>query len=149
MSGVQRKFKIHQTCSSLGFSLRRRAGPVKSLLQCRLSIGSQPPLGVHLLQCGVLLGLQVDICSTVDLPGLQRGSLLNHGLHHRLQGKLLSTAWSTSSSFLTATGGCGLFLSHTLTPLFSHSCSVGFSPPFLNIFSQTLPQTLSLMSLAK
>ncbi|KAK4818194.1 hypothetical protein QYF61_008578 [Mycteria americana] len=64
--------------------------------------GSQPPLGIHLLWHGVLHGLQVDICSTMDLHGLQRDSLSHHGLHHGLQGNLCSGAWSTSSpSFFT------------------------------------------------
>jgi len=34
-----------KTCSSVGSSLHRSTGPARSLLQCRLSTGSQPPLG--------------------------------------------------------------------------------------------------------
>ncbi|KAK4832299.1 hypothetical protein QYF61_021698 [Mycteria americana] len=45
---------------------------------------------IHLLQCGVLHKLQVDICSTMDLHGLERDSLPHHGLHHKLQGNLCS-----------------------------------------------------------
>uniref|UniRef100_A0A663FDX8 Endosomal transmembrane epsin interactor 1 n=1 Tax=Aquila chrysaetos chrysaetos TaxID=223781 RepID=A0A663FDX8_AQUCH len=59
------------TFSSVGSSLHRSTGPARSLLQCRLPTGSQPPSGIHLLQHGVFHGLQVDICSTVDLCGLQ------------------------------------------------------------------------------
>ena len=50
---------------------------------CRLHL---PSGHIHLLQCGVLHWLQVDICSTVDLHGLQGDSLPHHGLHHGLQG---------------------------------------------------------------
>ncbi|KAM9590481.1 uncharacterized protein ACIBXB_005737 [Morphnus guianensis] len=60
---------------------------------------------IHLLRHGVLHGLQVDICSTVDLHGLQGDSLPHHGLHHGLQGNLCSGAWSISSpSFFTDLG---------------------------------------------
>ncbi|KAK4832711.1 hypothetical protein QYF61_025172 [Mycteria americana] len=45
---------------------------------------------IHLLWRGVLPGLQVDICSTVNLHGLQVDSLPHHGLHHGLQGNLCS-----------------------------------------------------------
>ncbi|KAK4823599.1 hypothetical protein QYF61_003799 [Mycteria americana] len=83
-------------------------------------MGSQPPLGIHLLRHGVLHGLQVDICSTMDLHGLQVGicstmdlhglqgdSLPHHGLYHGLQGNLCSSAWSTSCpSFFTDLGVC-------------------------------------------
>ncbi|KAK4831745.1 hypothetical protein QYF61_018943 [Mycteria americana] len=57
---------------------------------------------IHLLWHGVLHGLQVDICSTINLHGLQVDSLPHHGLHHGLQGNLCSSTWSTSSpSFFT------------------------------------------------
>jgi len=77
-----------QTCSSVGCSLC--TGPQvlgRSLLQHWLPTGSQPPSGIHLFRCGVFHGLQVDICSTTDLHGLQRDILPHHGLHHGLQGK--------------------------------------------------------------
>jgi len=46
---------------------------------------------------GPFHGLQVEICSTVDLHGLQWDSLPHHGLHQELRGKALcSGAWSTS-----------------------------------------------------
>ncbi|KAK4831466.1 hypothetical protein QYF61_017714 [Mycteria americana] len=67
-------------------SLHGVTGPARSLLQHGLPMGSQPPSGIHLLQCGVLHGLQVDICSTIYLHGLQGDSLPHHGLHHGLKG---------------------------------------------------------------
>ena len=87
---------LEKTCSSVDSS-PQATGPARSLLQHGLPTGSQPPLGIHLLQHGVLHRLQVDICSTVNLHGLQGDSLPHHGLHHGLQGNLCSGAWSTSS----------------------------------------------------
>ena len=53
---------------------------------------------IHLLWCGVLYGLQVEICSTIDLHGLQGDSLPPDGLHHGLQVKaLFSGTWSSCS----------------------------------------------------
>jgi len=54
--------------------------PATSLLQRRLSMGSQPASGIHLLWHGVCPGLQVEICSTVDLHQLRGNSLLHHDL---------------------------------------------------------------------
>jgi len=70
-------------------------------------LGPQTPLDIYLLWHEVLHGLQVDICSTVDLHELQEDSLPHHGLLHGLQGNLCSGTWSTSSpSFFTALGVC-------------------------------------------
>jgi len=94
---------------------------------------------IPLLCRGVLPGLQVEICSTVDLHGLQRHSLPHHGLLHGLQRNFCSRAWGTSRpSFCTDLGGCRLLLSHVLTPLSSCNCtgispSPFFPPPFFNI----------------
>jgi len=91
--------------SSVGSSLCGSTGPARSLLQHGLPMGSQLPLVIHLLWCWALYGLQVEICSTINLHGLQGDSLLCHGLLHGLQGNLCSGAWSTSSpSFLTDLG---------------------------------------------
>jgi len=88
-----------------------------SLLQHGLLMGSQPPLGIHVLWCGFFHTLQVDICSTVDLSGLQMDSLPHHGLLHGLQGNLCSGTWSTSSpSFFTDICVCGVV---SLTPSWS------------------------------
>ncbi|KAK4829372.1 hypothetical protein QYF61_003495 [Mycteria americana] len=89
MGSPQGHMSCQQSCSSLHGS----TGPARSLLQRRLPMRSQSPLGIHLLRQGVLHRLQVDIC--MDL----------HGLHHGLQGNLCSGAWSTSSpSFFTDLG---------------------------------------------
>jgi len=89
----------------------------RSLIQCRLSTGSQPPSGIPLLQHEVLHRLQVEICSTVDFCRLQGDNLPHHGLLHRLQGNRCS---SGSSSFLTDLGVCrvvSLTYSHCSIPL--------------------------------
>ena len=78
-------------------SLHRATGPGRSLLQHGLPTVSLPSSGIHLVWRGVFHGLQVDICSIVDLHGLQRDNLPYRGLLHRLQGKLCSGHWSTSS----------------------------------------------------
>jgi len=67
---------------------------------------------------GPFHGLQVEICSTMDLHGLQGSNLPHHGLRHGLQGNLCSSAWSTGSSPSSLTlVSAELFLSHRLTPL--------------------------------
>jgi len=47
---------------------------------------------------GPFHGLQVGICSTVDLHGLQGDNLPHHGLHHELQGKTPCSGVSSTSS---------------------------------------------------
>ena len=102
-------------------------------------MGSWSPLGIHLLWRGVLDGLQVEICSTVDLPGLQRDRLPHHGLPHGLQGNLCSSAWSMSSpSSFTDLGVCravSLTYSHSSLRL-QFLCPSNFFFPFLTMFSQ-------------
>jgi len=107
--------------------------PAPACVPCRVTVSLRH---IHLLWRGVLHRLQVDICSTVDLRGLQRESLLHHGLHHRLQGNPCSGAWSTSSPFFFT--GLGVCRAVSLT--YSHSlwlqlCRV-FFPHFRNMLSQ-------------
>ncbi|KAM9616085.1 uncharacterized protein ACIBXB_020459 [Morphnus guianensis] len=122
----------------------------RSLLQRGLPTGSQPPSGIPLLRCGVLPGLQVEICSAVDLHGLQGDSLPHHGLPRGLQGNLCSGAWSISSPPSALTwGAAGLFLSHVLTPLSLAAVSVPqqlFFPLLRSVIPEVLP--LSLMGSA-
>jgi len=49
---------------------------------------------------GPFQGLQVEICSTVDLHGLQGDNLPHHGLQHELQRKTLCSGISSTSSTL-------------------------------------------------
>jgi len=99
---------------------------------------------------GPFHGLQMDICSTMNLHGLQGDRLPHHGLLHRLQGNLSSGTWSTSSSppsSLTLVSA-ELFLSHSLTPLSCCTyCYTGrFSPQLKYVMPEVLPP--SLMGLA-
>jgi len=132
-----------------GFPMGSQALPA-NLLRCGLlsprvhgkhgfPMGSQPPLGICLLQHGVLHGLQAGICSTMDLHGLQGDSPPHHSPHHGLQGNLCSGTWSTSSpSFFTDLGVCtavSLTSSHSSLPC-CFCTVVGFFPHFLNVLSQ-------------
>jgi len=90
------------------------------------------------LAWGLFHGLQVDICSTVDLHGLQGHNLPHHGLHQGLQGKNLSSSIlsTSSSSFCTDLSACRVVsftLSHS--PL-STAVPEQFFFPFLNMLSQ-------------
>jgi len=76
----------------LGCSSCQEPGPGWALHQLQLLSEC-----VHLLWYGGFHGLQVSICSTVVIHGLQEDNLLHHGLLHRLQGNLRSSTWSTSS----------------------------------------------------
>ncbi|KAM9599800.1 uncharacterized protein ACIBXB_003644 [Morphnus guianensis] len=133
-----------KTCSSVGSSLHASAGPARSLLQRGVPTGSQPPLGTHLLRRGDLPGLQVEICSTVDLHGLQGDSLPHRGLPHGLQGNLCSGAWSISSpSFFTDLGVCrvvSLTCSHSSLRLPFPSV-----PTFFFLLKNVLPEALPLL----
>jgi len=108
-----------QTCSGVGSSLHGSTGHGRNLLQHRLPMVSQPLLGIPLLWRGVLHGLQVDICSTMDLRGLQGDSLPHHGLLYGLQGKISVLAPEEPlcpPSRLTLVSA-EFFLSHIVTPL--------------------------------
>ena len=50
------------------------------------------------LAWGPFHGLQVNICSTMDLHGLQGNNMPHHGLHYGLQGKNLCSGISSTSS---------------------------------------------------
>jgi len=126
-----------QTCSSMGFSFHGSTGPARSLLQHGPPMGSQPPLGIHLLRCGVLHGLQVD-------------SLPHYGLLHGLQGSLCSSAWNASSPyFFTDLGVCRVVsLTYSLSYC-SYCCTgLGFFPLLKCVIPETLPPSLTGLVLA-
>jgi len=83
-------------------------------------------------------GLQVEICSTMDIHGLQGHSLPHHGLHHELQGKALCSGISSTSSpsFFTDLGVCRVvFLTPSHSSLNCH-LTQSFFLPLLNMLSQ-------------
>lgn len=129
------------SCVVMGSSLHGSAGPARSLLHCRLSVGSQPPSGTHLPRQGLLRGLQVGIYSTVDLYEMRGFNLPHRDLPTRGISILAPGASSSSSpSFRTDPGAC-----RTIYFTYSHPshwlpltlCSFwSFFPPFLNVLSQ-------------
>ncbi|KAK4810648.1 hypothetical protein QYF61_007385 [Mycteria americana] len=147
--GPSHGLQFFMNCSSVG-SFHRVQSFRNGLLQCGLSMGSQLPSGhIHLLRHGVLYGLQEDICSTVDLHGLQGDSLPHHGLHHELQGNLCPGAWSTSSSsFFTDLGVCrvvSLTYSHSSFPA---AVVQQFLPLLKYVITEALPPSLMGSALA-
>ncbi|KAK4827402.1 hypothetical protein QYF61_017807, partial [Mycteria americana] len=73
--------------------------PARSLLLHGLSTGCSFLQGTSTCSgMGSCMGYSVDICSIMVLLGLRGDNLRHCGLHHRLQGSLCSSAWSTSSS---------------------------------------------------
>jgi len=111
-------------CGSLpwGAVLQEQAAPAWALHGVTASLG-HPPTPVW----GPFHGLQMDICSTVDLHGLWGDRLPQHGLLQGLQGNLCPGSWSTSSpSFFTDHGVCKVV---SLT----YSCSsLSTAPVFLS-----------------
>jgi len=88
---------------------------------------------------GPFHGLQVDLCSTVDLHGLQGDNLPHHGLSHELQGKTLcfSICSTSSPSFFTDLGVCRIVsLTSSHSSLFTAVSLPVFFFPFLNMLSQ-------------
>jgi len=115
------------------------------------------PWGHSFLQASIcfslrsLPGLQVDLCSIVDLHGLQGNNLPHHGLHHELQGQTLCSGISSSSppSIFTDLGVCrdvSFTLSHS-----SLHCrfTAGFFLPLLkSVITEALPPSLIGLALA-
>ena len=60
-------------------SLTRSQVLPANLLQHGLPMGSQPPSGIHVFWHGILHRLQMDLCSTLDLHGLQGHGCLTMG----------------------------------------------------------------------
>lgn len=121
--------ETQKTCSSAGPCLHKATGLATRLLQHRLLMGSQPPLG---------------ICTFLGPPQAAGGSLLrhgspwdagtqlpHHGLHHRLQG---NASHNTSSLPFGTHLGFSREVSLTYFHFFFLYCSNSF--PFLNAFSQ-------------
>ena len=97
---------------SLGSSLHGVTGAARTLLQHRNPVGSQPTLGIPLLQPGLLQGCRW-ISAPPCPPWAAGAQLPPHGLLQGLQGNLSSRAWSSSCpSFCTALVSAGLLLSY-------------------------------------
>lgn len=100
VSSLQGPKSFQQTCSRLGTFLHGNRCPVRACSSTRTSFR-------HIyLQNGAIHGLQVHICSTMDLQELQN-NLPHQGLHQRLQ----QNPASLSSSSLTLVSS-EIFVSH-------------------------------------
>jgi len=117
-----------QTFSSRGSSLHGSAGPGRSLLQRGLSMGSQLPSGIHLLQHGVpSMGCRWRSAPPCTSMGCRGTTCLTMVLITSCKGKLSvlvsrappSPLTQSQSSLLTAT-----------------SLQLFFFSPFLNMLSQ-------------
>jgi len=97
----------------------------------------------------VLPELQVEICSTMDLHGLQGNSLPHHGLLHGLQGNLCSGAWSTSSppSALTL-GSAGVFHIFSILSPATVAVAQQLFPLLKYVIPEALPPSLTGLALA-
>jgi len=89
--------------------------------------------------------VQVDICSTVDLHGLQGDNLPHRGLHHEQQGKTApaSQAPPPPPSSLTLVSA-ELFLSHCLTPLSQLPSYHRFVFFFVSLLKYVIPEALPI-----
>lgn len=105
-----------ETCSTMGSSLHEATGPAWSLHQCGFLTESQ---GIHLLWCGVLCGLQMDLCSPWDPHGLQGHRCLTMGCTRGCRGisALVPGAPPPSASSVSWVCLQGCF-PHILSPLF-------------------------------
>jgi len=124
-------------CGLLSF--HEPKGPARSLLQRGLSTGSQLPLGICLLRYGVLHRLQVDICSTMDLHGLQGDTCLTMVFITRSKGRLSAptSRAHSSPSFSTDLGVCRVVsFTSSHSSLLSAILLHFFFFPFLNMLSQ-------------
>ena len=102
------------------------------------------------LAWGAFPWLQVEICSTVVLHGLQGNNLPHRGLHYELQGKslcsdILGTSSPPPSLILVSAKS---FPSHRLALLSNHHLTQRFFLPFLKyIITEALPPWLTGLSL--
>jgi len=99
---------------------------------------------------GPFHGLQVEICSTVDLHGLQGDSLPHCGLHHELQEKAFcSNVSSTSSpSFFTDLGVCKVVSLTSSHSSLLTAVSLSFFLLLNYVITAALPQLLIGLALA-
>lgn len=77
-----------QTFSSMDFPLHKATGTARSPLWHQLSMEEQPPSGIQLIQCGILCGLQLDLCSRRPSMGC-RGTACLTMSSPQIEGNLL------------------------------------------------------------
>jgi len=131
-------------CSSTG--PLQATVPAGSLLQSGLSMGCSFLQDTSACSgMGPSTGHRLDICSTVDIHGLQGANLYHYGLHHRLRGNFCSGTRSTSSPSSFTDRHLRRTVSLFLTPLSQLLCSIFH--PFLNMLSERQNQHCQLAPL--
>jgi len=147
-------------CSSVGPPRGHKPCSKPALVWASLSTGPQvlagtcssagSPQGHRFLQASTCSGVgslpqvQVEICSTVYLHGLQGHSLPHRGLHHELQGKALCSHISSTSSpsFFTDLGVCRVVpLTSSHSSLFTAVSPQSF---FLPVLKYVIPELMGL-----
>ncbi|XP_048158286.1 uncharacterized protein LOC125325369 isoform X1 [Corvus hawaiiensis] len=103
---------------------------------------------------GLLYGLQVELCTLMDLQGC-RPQLPHHGLHHRLQGNLSSSTWSTSCPS-TGFGVCRVVpLTYSHSSLFwpqlhlHNNLGLGFFSLLKHVIQKMLPTVTDWLGLGQ
>jgi len=139
-----------QTCSGVGSSLHRSAGPGRSLLQCGLPTGSQLPSGIPLLQREVpSTGYRWGSAPPWTSMGCRWMTCLTMVFITSCKGRLsaLASRAPLPPPSLTLVSA-ELFLSHHLTPLSSLPVFCSFFFPFLHMLPEVLPPSLIGLALA-
>lgn len=71
MGAPQGHKSCQQSCFSVGSSLHGATHPARTLLQHKLPMGPELPLGISQLWCGIFCGIQVDLSPAMDPHGPQ------------------------------------------------------------------------------
>jgi len=132
-----------QTCSGMGSSLHRSAGPARSLLQNGLPTESQLPSGIHLLQHRVpSTGYRLISAPPWTFMGCRGTACVTMVFIMICKGKLSAPASQAPHPTLASLTlvSAELFLSHSLTPLSRLSFPCSFFLPLLKYFiTEVLP----------
>ena len=145
-------WSCQRTCCTVGFS-PWATGPVRSLLQHGLSMGSQPPSGIHLLRREVpstgYRWRSAPSWSSMDCRGTTCRTMV---FHHELQRKTLcSGISSTSSPLLLHWPWCLQNCFFHIVSLLSLHCrftTVFFLPLLKSVITEALPPSLTVLALA-
>lgn len=127
-------------CSRVEYPLHRASGPARSLFQHRFPVTAYPG-HINLLLCGDHHGLQLDLCSTMDLHELQ-GAVFLPMSYRSISGLALGASPPPPSSWTLVPAGLLLSL---LSQLLMGSI---FFSPSQKLISEELPQSLMGLALA-
>lgn len=100
-------------------------------------------LGTHLLHHGVLHGLQIEICSMINLCGGRRTIYLTLVFTTGCRGISATGAWSTSSSFFIDLGVCRVVSLTNPHSSLQLSSKHFFNPILKHVIPEALPLSLT------